>query len=229
MPLAYKDLPAGKASIKNIFTAEKKAAVNVGVYFPDDRRVKLCWSDGAVTEGEFTGVEGMPDTYKLIASDKAANDYFGYAVSISGDTVVVGANGADPGGTSDAGAAYVFTRSGATWTEQAKLVASDKAASDYFGQSVSVSGDTVVVGAYSADPGGTSGAGAAYTYAATVDGQHAYIRADNALTGVLDISTVDAGALYEYRGLVIEEGETLAVSVSYGLNPLQIQVRGFEE
>ncbi len=103
---------------------------------------------------------------KLTASDKAANDSFGYSVSMSSDgsRVIVGARYADPGGTTDAGAAYVFIRSGTTWTQESKLTASDKAANDYFGSSVSISSDgsRVIVGALYADPGGTSNAGAAY-------------------------------------------------------------------
>ena len=48
----------------------------------------------------------------------------------------------------DQGSAYVFTRSGTTWTQQAKLTASDGAADDCFGDSVALSGDTALVGAY---------------------------------------------------------------------------------
>ena len=82
---------------------------------------------------------------KVTASDGAPYDEFGASVSVFGDTLVVGAPRAD----ANAGAAYVFARHGATWTEQEKLSASapDVTASDHFGQSVSVSGDTVVVGA----------------------------------------------------------------------------------
>jgi len=102
---------------------------------------------------------------KLTASDKAAYDGFGTSVSISGDRALVGASNSDPGGTSNAGAAYVFTRaSNGTWTEEAKLVASDKKSGDYFGISVSLSGDRALVGAYTSDPGGTSEAGAAYVF-----------------------------------------------------------------
>ncbi|EPY01216.1 FG-GAP repeat protein, partial [Magnetospirillum fulvum] len=103
---------------------------------------------------------------KLTASDKAANDWFGFSVSLSsdGNTAVVGAYQADPGGISGAGAAYVFVRSGGTWTEQTKLTASDKAVGDWFGSSVSLSsdGNTAVVGAYIADPSGVFNAGAVY-------------------------------------------------------------------
>jgi len=113
------------------------------------------------------GWDDMTQTAKLTASDKAAGVLFGQSVSISGDVVVVGANRADPGGTISAGAAYVFVKPGGGWvdmTQTAKLTASDKAAGDLFGQSVSISGDVVVVGANRADPGGTSDAGAAYVF-----------------------------------------------------------------
>ena len=99
---------------------------------------------------------------KLVASDAQAYDYFGVSVAVSGDTVVVGAYGEDDGGT-DAGAAYVFKRNGTSWSQQDKLMAGDAQAGDRFGYSVAVSGDTVVVGAYREDSGGTN-AGAAYVF-----------------------------------------------------------------
>ncbi len=73
-----------------------------------------------------------PTEFKLTASDAAAFDYFGWSVALSGDTALVGANRADDAGTSS-GSAYVFVRSGTSWTEQAKLTASDGAAGDGFG------------------------------------------------------------------------------------------------
>ena len=99
---------------------------------------------------------------KIVASDAEATDYFGYSVSISGDTAVVGARLEDTGG-SQAGAAYIFTRDGTTWTEQQKIQASDIQAGDNFGYSVAISGDTVVVSAYAEDTGGNE-AGAAYIF-----------------------------------------------------------------
>ena len=81
-----------------------------------------------------------------VTGSGAANDSFGYSVSISGDSVIVGANGDDDNG-SNSGSAYVFTRSGGTWTEQQKLTASDAAGGDQFGYSVSISGDSDIVGA----------------------------------------------------------------------------------
>ena len=97
---------------------------------------------------------------KLTASDSAAGDVFGCSVSISGDYAIVGANQDDVNGT-DSGSAYIFKRDGTSWSEQAKLTASDGAVSDYFGQSVSINGDYAIVGAYLDDDKGSS-SGSAY-------------------------------------------------------------------
>lgn len=110
----------------------------------------------------------IEEVKKLVASDAEADDYFGRSVSISRDTVVVGAFGENNGG-SNAGAAYVFqTHQGGSdnWGQAKKLVASDAEAGDWFGYSVSFSGGTMVVGAHGEDSGG-SRAGAAYVFAWT--------------------------------------------------------------
>ena len=81
---------------------------------------------------------------------------FGYSVSISGDRAIVGADREDTGGD-NAGAAYVFERdAGGTWNEVQKLQASDIEAEDFFGESVSISGDRALVGAWGEDTGGGS-------------------------------------------------------------------------
>ena len=103
---------------------------------------------------------------KIQASDIQAVDYFGYSVSLSsdGNTALIGAYREDTGG-SNAGAAYIFTRSGGTWTQQQKIQASDKQADVRFGYSVSLSsdGNTAIIGAYQEDTGGNN-AGAAYVF-----------------------------------------------------------------
>ncbi len=101
---------------------------------------------------------------KLTASDGAANDVFGFSVSISGDTAIINATADDVGANTDQGSAYVFTRSGVTWTEQQQLTASDGTAFDNFGISVSISGDTVVIGAQVDDVGANSNQGSAYVF-----------------------------------------------------------------
>lgn len=90
----------------------------------------------------------------LSPSDSKADDAFGFGVAISGDTVVVGANAGTVLPSVEPGAAYVFTRAGKTWSEQAKLSASGGGPDDNFGFSVALSGDTAVVGM----PGGDVGA-----------------------------------------------------------------------
>ena len=75
------------------------------------------------------------------------NDQFGYSVAISGGTALVGAYNHEVGSNTWQGAAYVFTDSGSTWSQQAELTATDGAAYDLFGCSVSLSGATALVGA----------------------------------------------------------------------------------
>jgi len=97
------------------------------------------------------GWGNMTQTAELTSSDSSGDDEFGESVSISGNTVVVGARLATAGQT---GAAYVFTESGSGWadmTQTAELTASDSAQDDYFGHAVSISGNTVAVGATEAN------------------------------------------------------------------------------
>jgi hypothetical protein len=161
----------------------------------------------------------------LKASNTDGGDYFGVSVSVSDDTVVVGAPYENSNATgvngdqsdnsaSGAGAVYVFVRSSGAWTQQAYLKASNTDAGDGFGVSVSVSDDTVVVGAYyeSSNANGNQGnnsagqSGAAYVFVRSsgVWTQQAYLKASN--PGVYDqfgdsvsISgdTLVVGALYE--------------------------------
>ncbi len=100
---------------------------------------------------------------KLLASDGAANEIFGISVSIAGDTAVIGARLDDDNGN-DSGSAYVFVRDGSNnWSQQAKLTANDGAASDQFGISVSIAGDTAVIGAFLDDDNGND-SGSAYLF-----------------------------------------------------------------
>ena len=108
------------------------------------------------------GAENWGQVKKLTASDAQNIDRFGRSVSISGDYVIIGADGEDANG-SDAGAAYIFDRNqGGTdnWGQVTKLTASDAAASDVFGYSVSINGDYALVGA----PGENNDTGAAYSF-----------------------------------------------------------------
>lgn len=87
---------------------------------------------------------------QLWQTDATGNNTFGHAVSLSGDTLLVGANNKAIGMNGSQGAAYVYVRSGGTWTLQQELQAADGIVNDQFGSCVAVSGDTAVVSGYSA-------------------------------------------------------------------------------
>ena len=101
----------------------------------------------------------------LTASDGAAHDGFGSSVALDGDTALIGAPGHQVGDNGAQGAAYVFVRSGGTWSEQGgALTASGGAASDWFGSSVALDGDTALIGASAARVGDNAAQGAAYVF-----------------------------------------------------------------
>jgi uncharacterized repeat protein (TIGR01451 family) len=112
---------------------------------------------------EVTAAGGQVPAAKLTAHDKAFSDYFGQSVSVSGDRMIIGAYGDDERGYTDSGSAYIFERDLGDWNEEAKLVASDGAAYDYFGYSVALSGERVIVGAYADDDRGAS-SGSVYIF-----------------------------------------------------------------
>jgi hypothetical protein len=101
---------------------------------------------------------------QLAGADAAAGDVFGYAVALDGEVAVVGAPFKTVGTTVSQGAAYIFVRSGALWSQQAELTAPDGLVEDYFGKSVAIDGSTVVVGAPDRTVNGHTAQGAAYVY-----------------------------------------------------------------
>lgn len=113
----------------------------------------------------FTVFANYADEVKLLASDGAEFDMFGWSVSVSGDTLISGAKDDDDNGDGS-GSAYFFTLDPVTglWSEQQKITASDGAASDEFGYSVSISGDVAVVGALYDFVGVSANAGSAYIF-----------------------------------------------------------------
>ena len=147
---------------------------------------------------------------KLTASDAQTDDEFGYSVSISGsdgNTAIVSSPKEDAGGTSNSGAAYIFTRSGTTWSQQAKIQASNKGSNDLFGYglnaaSISGDGNTVVVGAVNEDTSGTD-AGAAYVFtrSGTTWSQQAMIKASDAA----------ASDKFGYSVSISDDGDTITV------------------
>jgi hypothetical protein len=103
---------------------------------------------------------------KLLPSDSTADDQFGFSVGLSGETALVGAP-LDNSPAADAGSAYVFVRASAVWTQQQKLTATGAASLDDFGRSVSISGNTALVGAPLDDVGGVLDTGSAYVFLRT--------------------------------------------------------------
>jgi hypothetical protein len=138
---------------------------------------------------------------KLMADDRAANDMFGGAVAISGDTVAVGAD-VDNGAFPDSGSVYVFVRGGGLWTQQQHLTAPDAALGDNFGGSVALSGDTLVVGAASDDDvvHGTS-SGSAY----------AFVRTAGVWAPPAKLTAADAADYHRFGSSVALNGDTVVV------------------
>lgn len=103
---------------------------------------------------------------RLTAPDGNSFDLFGGAVDLAGDTLVVGAQGADsPSGARNAGAAYVFHRENGVWVEQARLSSPEGGADDFLGQSVAIQGNVIAVGAFGHDEPDTGpNAGAVYLF-----------------------------------------------------------------
>jgi len=180
-------------------------------------------NSGAVYVFTRTGGVWTQQAY-LKASNAGAGDQFGVAVALSGDTLAVGALGEAGGSTginhSDnnnapgSGAAYVFTRTGGVWTQQAYVKASN--ASGQFGSSVALAGDTLAVGAPFEDSNATgvdgdqnnnnatsSGAVYVFTRTAGIWSQQAYVKASN------------TGAGDRFGGNVDLNGDTLAVGARF--------------
>ena len=142
---------------------------------------------------------------KLTASDGAVADFFGESVAISGDTALVGAHGDDDNGSSS-GSAYIYERQAdGSWSETSKLTASDAAATDYFGISVAISGDTALVGAYGDEDDGPY-SGSAYLYQRQGDGTWSEIQ---------KLTASDAAALDYFGSAVAISGDTALVG-AYG-------------
>ena len=182
---------------------------------------------GAAYVFRFNGTEWFEEQ-KLVASDAAAKDKFGFSVSVSGDTAVVGALRDDCGKASDCGSAYVFRFNGTSWVEEQKLTAAEAAANDHFGRSVSVSGETVVIGAQNvgaayvfrfngvewvdeqkltaSDAGERDGFG----WSVSVSGDSAVVGAwrDNCATG----SNCGSAYLYRFNGIEWVEQQKLTAS-----------------
>ena len=176
---------------------------------------------------------------KLLPSDAAGSDELSSVgkLMISGDIAVIGRKyHADPGGVSNAGAAYVFERSGTTWTEIKKLTASTHATTDgRFGEGVGVSGTTVVVGAGYEDVDSVTHAGALHVFDKVYVGPTLTYDNSNklSLTGVttpstnltVGTNTYDIGSA---KDVYIKDQGTYKFHTNDGNQALLMIQRGFE-
>lgn len=144
----------------------------------------------------------------LKASDSQNYFYFGSAVAIDGDTVVVGAPSANPGGS-----AYVFVRNGTNWTEQRLLKASN--AGGDFGGAVSLSGDTVVIGAKSESSAATGVNGVETTYGSTLSGAaYVFVRSGTNWAKQAYLKASNANPQDQFGGAVALAGDTMVIGAS---------------
>ncbi|MDF1800616.1 MAG: integrin [Planctomycetota bacterium] len=160
------------------------------------------------------------------ASNTGAADGFGAALAIDGDTLVVGAKGEDSsaagvGGSQglddlqDAGAVYVFVRSGATWTQQAYLKASTPDAGDFFGQAVAIHGDTLVVGAPGEDSAASGIGGSEADNTATNSGAvYVFRRSGATWSQEAYLKAPEVDAFDEFGGALALSGDTLLVGAA---------------
>lgn len=142
----------------------------------------------------------------ITAADGDAGDHFGADVAIEGDTIAVGAPGADPAGV-DHGAVYVFERLGPMWvqpTQTAVLLASDGQAGDLFGDSVWLENDVIFVGAPDARANGLGKAGAVYVFAKPPTGW-------TDMTETLKLTASDAEGNDRFGTSVAADADTLVV------------------
>ena len=191
-PIEVTTLVADDVSANDFFgfsVALDGNTVVIGAQGDDDN------GDGSGAAYVFTRPEaGWIQQAKLTAEDGAAGDQFGGSVALSGDMALIGARRDDDNGD-ESGAAYVFTRSGNSWSQHAKLTAADGAAGAEFGYSVALSGDTAVIGAARDDDNGDdSGSAYVFTCSGTEWSQQTKLTATDGAEGdVFGISVAFSG------------------------------------
>lgn len=166
-------------------------------------------TSGSIYLYQFSSIWGGEQ--KVVASDGAAGDFFGWSVGISGNHVVVGVRADDDKGSSS-GSIYLYEYDGSIWGGEQKIVASDGAAGDQFGHSVSISGEHIVVGSrFDDDKGSSSGSIYLYKYDGSMWGGEQKIVASDGASGdqfgySVSISSdhvvvggLSSGAVYLYK------------------------------
>jgi hypothetical protein len=198
---AAADGAAGDAFGFSVATAGDTTVI--GAYLDDDKGID---SGSAYI---FTRLGSLwSQQAKILAPDGAAGDWFGHSVAISGTTVVIGARTDDASATKlDSGSAYVYTRSGATWSQQAKLTASDTGGGDTFGHAVGIAGETIVVGANNDnfEPAPASAKGSAYVF----------VRSGTTWSEQKKLMATDATTDDRFGSAVAIAGDTVLVGAKY--------------
>ncbi|MBC7796563.1 MAG: hypothetical protein H7Z37_06805 [Pyrinomonadaceae bacterium] len=176
--------------------AISNGTVIVGAVFDD--------INGRENQGSAVIFKALSDTWtpqRTIASDGMSDDRFGSDVAISGDTAVVGAFSEDHGVGTNQGAAYIFVRQNGMWVEQAKLISNDGDTFDFFGISVDISGDTVIIGARTKTIGTNTAQGVAYIFD----------RTGTTWTQTQRLTASDAAAMDDFGVSVAIKGDTAIV------------------
>lgn len=124
--------------------------------FSDD----ICFVQQTISKGSI--MLNWLQQAKLIASDGAMSDRFGGPNSIDGEYAIIGAYNDDDNGA-DSGSAYIFKRSGTTWSQEAKLIASDGATEDRFAYTVEIDRNRAIIGSHQDDDNGLN-SGSAYIF-----------------------------------------------------------------
>ena len=160
----------------------------------------------------FVRSEGVwTEQQKLMPLDSANYDAFGCSVAISGDTIVVGADDSNMSAPVwPPGSAYIFTRTGVAWIQEAKLTPSDGQLQDTFGSSVAISGDgnTVVVGSPGSDSPSAAHSGTAYVYQRDLGSAEIWIQ-------ITKLIASDAAWGDAFGASVAISGSTIVVGAPY--------------
>jgi cysteine-rich repeat protein len=177
------------------------------------------------------GTEAWGLVKNLVAGDGAADDKFGFAVAVSGDTVVVSAYFDDVGANANQGSVYVFERNqggAGNWGQVKKLTGSDGEAFDELGYAVALDGDTLVVGADLLTVSGNLQQGAAYVYDRNAGGTENWgqVRKLSASDGAssdrfgvmvgISVDTVVVGAYADDIGASVDQGSAYVFDRNQG-------------
>ena len=183
--------------------------------------VGAIWDDEAALDAGAAYVfvrdgTGWTQQAKLLAPDPAERDWFGWAVAISGNTIVVGTPAhTPPGGSRWTGGVYVFERTGETWSKGDELRSSNFGPGTEFGWAVALSGNTLVAGSTGDSCGGANTAGTVYVFERTGEAWTEQAK----LCGTVIAPNIGFG------GSLATDGETILATAQLDNTPVEVFVR----